>query len=216
MLYFPQQNVWLGEYGLYTEEELDEALTLEHQWKLSNKKLSFYDLLAIFPEAKGAANRNLKEEIKDCREKFKKLREVESNWRKLITTPGKIQARDWWFFEDIGNCCLFGTDREYYEKKIKKYLFQIETLKNKTHISSSPHKYNIEQAKEVPIETILEVNGAGFARCPFHEDKSPSLKVYKNQNRWYCFSCQTGTDVIDLVMKMDNTDFIAAVKKLTK
>ncbi|MDE7399049.1 MAG: hypothetical protein K2N06_05920 [Oscillospiraceae bacterium] len=31
----------------------------------------------------------------------------------------------------------------------------------------------------------LEVNRAGMACCPFHDDKSPSLKVY--DDHFYCF-----------------------------
>src|SRR5687767_3058650 len=34
-------------------------------------------------------------------------------------------------------------------------------------------------------------------RCPFHEDRSPSARVYADQNKIYCFTEQKGWDVID-------------------
>lgn len=36
-------------------------------------------------------------------------------------------------------------------------------------------------------------------RCPFHPDRSPSARVYADQNKLYCFTCQRGWDVIDAV-----------------
>lgn len=36
------------------------------------------------------------------------------------------------------------------------------------------------------------------ARCPFHDDRDPSLVVYPDQ-RWHCFGCGKGGDVVDLV-----------------
>lgn len=74
---------------------------------------------------------------------------------------------------------------------------------------------DIEKAKAVPLDTFLKVNHAGFAHCPFgHTDKTPSLRVYKDTNRWYCYSCSSGHDMPDLYMKLNDCDFITAVKKL--
>ncbi len=40
----------------------------------------------------------------------------------------------------------------------------------------------------------------GMCRCPFHNDHSPSLKLY--DDHYYCFGCGTSGDVIDLVGKL--------------
>ena len=39
----------------------------------------------------------------------------------------------------------------------------------------------------------------GMARCPFHNDKNPSMKVDK---RFHCFGCQADGDAIDFVAKL--------------
>ena len=80
----------------------------------------------------------------------------------------------------------------------------------------------IAQAKLYPLERLLEgkVNPAGFISCPFHfhSEKTPSFKVYRDQNTWCCFGAcgqQTG-DAIDLVMELNGLNFIEAVKFLNR
>ena len=52
----------------------------------------------------------------------------------------------------------------------------------------------------------LTVNSAGFIKCPFHEDKTNSLKVYAGSKGFYCFGCNTGGSVIDYWgMRTDRT-----------
>lgn len=58
-------------------------------------------------------------------------------------------------------------------------------------------------------------NRAGFIRCPFHGEKTPSLKVYKTSG-WHCFGCGAGGSAIDFVMKMEGLSFGDAVRKIDK
>lgn len=51
--------------------------------------------------------------------------------------------------------------------------------------------------------------------CPFHSEKSPSCTVYlDNDPHFYCFGCGAGGDVITFVMKIENLDYVEAVKFL--
>lgn len=43
----------------------------------------------------------------------------------------------------------------------------------------------------------LKVGRNGRACCPFHQDKTPSMKV---DDRYYCFGCGVTGDAIDLTM----------------
>ncbi len=46
----------------------------------------------------------------------------------------------------------------------------------------------------------LERDGSRYAaRCPFHADSEPSLKVYPDDNHWHCYGCGKRGDVIDYV-----------------
>ena len=42
----------------------------------------------------------------------------------------------------------------------------------------------------------LQVNRSGMCRCPFHDDRHPSMKL--NEKYFYCFGCGATGDVIDL------------------
>jgi CHC2 zinc finger/RepB DNA-primase from phage plasmid len=43
------------------------------------------------------------------------------------------------------------------------------------------------------------VGRSGKIRCPFHEDRTPSLHVYDDPKRgWYCFGCGRGGSIFDL------------------
>lgn len=51
-------------------------------------------------------------------------------------------------------------------------------------------------------------------RCPFHEDHSPSARVYADQNKLYCFTCQRGWDVVDAVATHWRLSFTEALNWL--
>ena len=48
--------------------------------------------------------------------------------------------------------------------------------------------------------------------CPFHNEKTPSFTVYPDTRSFYCFGCGAGGDVISFVRRIDNLDYIEAVK----
>ena len=43
-----------------------------------------------------------------------------------------------------------------------------------------------------------EFNAAGFCRCPLHNEKTASFKLYEGNNSFYCYGCGQGGDVIKL------------------
>lgn len=54
-------------------------------------------------------------------------------------------------------------------------------------------------AKNVAEYYGLKVNRKGMACCPFHDDKTPSMKI---DQRYYCFGCGEKGDAVDYVSKM--------------
>ena len=57
----------------------------------------------------------------------------------------------------------------------------------------------------------LSVNRSGMARCPFHEDHNPSMKV---DDRFYCFGCGASGDVIDFTSRLFGLSPYTAARKL--
>lgn len=52
--------------------------------------------------------------------------------------------------------------------------------------------------------------------CPFHGEKTPSFNVYTENGSFYCFGCGVGGDVISFEMKIENLDYVDAVKALAQ
>ncbi|NJM94626.1 MAG: hypothetical protein HC842_08170 [Cytophagales bacterium] len=73
-----------------------------------------------------------------------------------------------------------------------------------------------EIKSQLPIQAILDKHGLKMdknkrLRCPFHEDKKPSMQVYPETNTVYCFSTNCprhgkAMDQIDLEMYLSGTD----------
>lgn len=52
--------------------------------------------------------------------------------------------------------------------------------------------------------------------CPFHGEKTPSFHVNAEQGYFHCFGCGAGGDVITFIRKIENLDYIDAVKFLAQ
>lgn len=50
--------------------------------------------------------------------------------------------------------------------------------------------------------------------CPFHSEKTPSCVIYQDNGSFYCFGCGAGGDVITFIMKIENLDYIEAIRFL--
>ena len=57
----------------------------------------------------------------------------------------------------------------------------------------------------------LKVERGGMARCPFHDDRHPSMKL--NERYFYCFGCGATGDVIDFVAKLFGLGSYEAAQK---
>jgi DNA primase len=61
----------------------------------------------------------------------------------------------------------------------------------------------------------LKKTGANYtARCPFHNEKSPSFNVNRNKQFYHCFGCGTGGNVISFLMEFNHLSFIEAIEEL--
>ena len=83
---------------------------------------------------------------------------------------------------------------------------EIERLKQETSVARLVEAAGVE----------LKRQGADLVgRCPFHEDKTPSLVITPSKNLWHCLgACRAGGSVIDWVMKTEGVSFRHAVELL--
>jgi hypothetical protein len=71
----------------------------------------------------------------------------------------------------------------------------------------------------IMIEDVVSMytpvaNPRRLVKCPIHEDKTPSLKMYLDTNSFFCFGCRKGGSPVNLVMLVENLTFKEAVNRL--
>lgn len=59
----------------------------------------------------------------------------------------------------------------------------------------------------------LQINRSGMALCPFHEEKTPSLKIY--EDNFHCFGCGESGDCTGFVAKLFGISQKEAAKKIS-
>ena len=60
----------------------------------------------------------------------------------------------------------------------------------------------------------LRPNRSGFVCCFLHNEKTPSMKVYKGNGGYHCFGCGAHGSIIDFVMQYFGLNFQDAISKL--
>jgi len=63
----------------------------------------------------------------------------------------------------------------------------------------------------------VEQSGKNFkAKCPFHNEKTPSFFISPDRGTYYCFGCSEKGDIFSFVEKFEGTDFMGALKLLAE
>jgi DNA primase catalytic core len=85
-------------------------------------------------------------------------------------------------------------------------------------------EHEVERLKrEVSVQRLAEARGIKLTRhgadllgkCPFHDDRNPSLVITPAKNLWHCLgACNAGGSPIDWVMKAEGISFRHAVEML--
>jgi DNA primase len=67
------------------------------------------------------------------------------------------------------------------------------------------------------ISSYLSVEQSGKnykAKCPFHNEKTPSFYISPDRGTYYCFGCGAKGDIFSFVQHFEGTDFLGALKLL--
>lgn len=63
---------------------------------------------------------------------------------------------------------------------------------------------------------LKQVGSYFKARCPFHQEKTPSFIVSRERQMWHCFGCSKGGDVFAFVQEMEGMQFVEALRLLAE
>ena len=81
---------------------------------------------------------------------------------------------------------------------------EIKEIKTKLSIQKVLNYYGLKPDKN------------NMLHCPFHNDKTPSMKIYPETNTWTCFSsnCEAGTgDTIEMIQRKEKLNKHQAILK---
>lgn len=167
---------------------------------------------------------------------------AQGNWRgvptldvvcQLQSTRDRLeQIQDCPFIlkESIPSGCSFD---EYVEDTVYNYQCVIDALQNELErrrtLNTTPNTNTdreiIQVIKDrVPLADVLEwytqVIYENKERlrfhCKLHDDKTPSGVIYCREQRWWCFACNRGGDVLDAVCLYEKIELHQAIAKLAR
>jgi len=179
------------------------ASILNH-FPIMEKYITRKEWLEIFPEAKNYLSQDLIFQT----EKLNLLIEIYKNQLDINSHLKTEADKD---FAEIQADVFIGEDIRETEARIKNI--------NQYLLSDQPEQpgritdNDIECAKNYPFNQLIETK-RGFAKCPFHQEKTASFYINKKKNYGKCFGCLWVGDTIAFVMQTEGIDFIKAVKRL--
>ncbi len=63
---------------------------------------------------------------------------------------------------------------------------------------------------------VLEAGKNYKAKCPFHNEKTPSFFISPDRGSYYCFGCGAKGDIFSFVEQFEGTDFLGSLKILAE
>lgn len=91
-----------------------------------------------------------------------------------------------------------------------------ETLPlNESFLQELKFKTDIEDVISGYV-SLKKRGSTSLGLCPFHNEKTPSFTVYNDTQSFYCFGCGAGGDAVTFIKKIENLDYIDAVKLLAQ
>lgn len=196
---------------LQDEAELDDFFfDLERGWRESLPRLSDIEWLKTFPEARSV----LADKINEWSAEKKRAMDIT---KRALRESSRGTAEKYMMIRLYVQACVLPkiNAAEKHIARLRRQQFHYSPRPIAGRITDA----DIQHAREVPIASLISTNvrrtGRTFtAKCPLHNERTPSFVIYPESNTCWCFGCQQGGDSIALAMLLNNLPFIEAVKYL--
>lgn len=143
---------------------------------------------------------------------FRKAREMD----KHPLAAARIRMR--FLHEEVDRLLQFKDDVATYWaiEALEEICYLIKHSTQDTSVTPSKNtitQAHIDRADAYPIENLIEFrNGKALAFC--HEDRVPTLSLWKGKNKARCFACNKSFGPINVLMERDKMSFLDAVRAL--
>jgi len=207
----------------HTEEELPEIIWFNSDVKRNQQPT--YEIQTKKKDEKflNWATKKYPEWVKKHRVGYlkNKLEELDEEIGFYANRVVKLQCSGW-LKETLSTFIFENNLVELFSKKrrVKNELYCLEYPREVSNGTITDA--DIQAAKEVPItnflsgEPTMRSSGKEIYRVPWRSDVTPSLHIYLKTNSYYDWARNNGGDVIDLIQRMYDMDFISAIKFILK
>jgi hypothetical protein len=175
--------------------------------QMVNDSATPFQLYAKIPRGYGSIVKSLRREIKEQIFWYQDKQRAS-----LPYSSGKRDDVE--FMEKMLNMVFIDGPMEELLEKLRYLEKYAQLCKEKPDEEQENWAKKLEQAKAVPIDTILEFRG-NKRLCIWHNEQTPSMIYNKHTNKVHCFGCNKGGDSVDVVMNQSGCTFREAVKQLT-
>jgi len=148
---------------------------------------------------------------------YNKLRgTVETEYKKLLKRHKDLSEISKYFLYKVLELEIWGKELDELDEtlnRINSLLFPKVTK------ASTAYSEKLD-IKDIPIDSIigqyvkLPWNLSKNICCPLHSDNTPSFKIYKKTNSWFCFWCNKGWNILNFISEMEWITTKEAYKKL--
>lgn len=176
-------------------------------------RLTNPELIAIFPEAKQIIAALIKELAAKCEALVLYI------GNELVAIKAESKDEFYHYFWRLWLMLNEGEELQETERKLARLNRLQNVINGKPVPGGMLPDGMVAAARAVPITDILGTplkrSGKDYVcLCPLHDDHSPSMRVYVEQNRAWCYVCDDGGDTLRLYMLTNGFDFKTAVQEL--
>jgi len=189
--------------------------------ELSTRQMDFLGWFEKYKEEYKLEEIKVRDNLKEWRKEMKDIRlewlntsilYLEKQIKNAYLNDGELrkQHKPYWFRMTILEALR---NTHHNEMLFTKYTHERLMLSNP--IINVSNKIDIQTIKDnININSIITLNKAEFCICPFHIDKTPSMKWYPKTQSLHCFSCGWHGDIISFLMERDGLTFKEVINKL--
>jgi hypothetical protein len=185
------------------------TLELKEDWQNLTPRFSDKELLTIFPEAK----RIIPEKIKEWESQRNQKSKLIISQLILIRNKVKDKFSRWFWREWVKNTEI--KDLLEIDSHLSRLHWQL-SISNNRPVKGQITPELIQQALAVPIQSLFQQPFRKSGRnliglCPLHQEKHPSFFIYPDTNTCWCYGCNQGGNIINLIRLMHGYSFKEAV-----